>query len=110
MTASPLVTRDATAFCPHGGRVAATSQGRVRVGTVPAVTIADPCPIAGCPFFVGDRPDPCVSVRWVGHATRVLIGGQPAVVQASAGLALNAGQVPAGAVMIAGGQTRVVAQ
>lgn len=109
MIASPLVTLDTTAFCPHGGRVAATGQGHVRVGGVPAVTIIDPCLIAGCPFFVGERPDPCVSVRWVGYATRVLIEGQPAVLQAGAGIALNISQVPAGPVMLAGGQTRVVA-
>ncbi|QNQ10305.1 hypothetical protein [Sphingomonas alpina] len=107
MIPSPLVTLDAVAVCPHGGRIAATSRGRVRVGRVPVVTMFDPCLIAGCPFFVGDRPDPCVSVRWVGRTTRVLIGGQPAVLQAGAGIALNAGQVPAGPVTIVGGQTRV---
>ena len=107
--ASPLVTLGTVALCPHGGEMSAASQGRVRVGGVPVVTSIDPCVIAGCPFVVGDRPDPCVSVRWVEPAVRVRIGGQPAIVQASAGLALSSGQTPSGPMTIVHGQARVVA-
>ena len=106
---SPLITSNTNAFCPHGGRLYATSQARVTVGGAPVLTTGSAGTIAGCPCLAGDRPEPCISVRWIGHTTRVLIEGQPTVLQAGAGICLNAAQMPAGPVSVVSSQTRVKA-
>jgi hypothetical protein len=105
----PLVTATASACCAHGGRVTAMGQSRVRVAGAPVVTVLDAGVVSGCPFRAGGAPDPCLSVRWTGHTTRVRIGGQPAVLQTGAGLSLSARQIPAGPVTIAADQIRVTA-
>lgn len=103
-----LFTSSELAICPHGGRIVAARHGRVLAGGAPVLTVRDAGLVAGCPALAGDRPDPCVSVRWIGFATRVLIDGQPAVVQAAAGICLTGGQAPAGPVTVVTGQTRVI--
>lgn len=105
----PLVTSGALAMCPHGGRIVATSHARVLADGAPVLTMFDAGLIAGCSLLAGDRPNPCVSVRWMGLANRVLINGQPAVVQAAAGICLTGGQAPAGPVTVVAGQKRVMA-
>ncbi len=106
---NPLVTSTASAYCVHGGRISAMGQSRVRVAGAPVITAPDAGVVSGCPFRASDGPDPCLSVRWTGKATRVLIGGQPAVLQQGAGLSLSARQIPAGPVTVAADQIRVTA-
>lgn len=106
---SPLLTSAASALCVHGGRVIATGQSRVRIAGAPVVTVADAGVVSGCSFRAGDGPDPCTSVRWTGHTTRVLIGGQLAVLEAGAGLTLSARQTPTGPIIVAESQSRVTA-
>ena len=106
---SPLFTSSTMALCPHGGRIFAPSQARVIVGGAPVLTVLNAGMITGCPCLAGDRPDPCISVRWDGHTTRVLIEGQPAVLQAGAGVSLTAAQEPAGPVSVISSQERVKA-
>ena len=106
---TPLITSSTTALCPHGGQLQATSQARVIVGGAPVLIVGNAGLIVGCPCLAGDRPAPCSSVRWVGHSTRILIEGQPAVLQASAGICVNATQVPKGPVIVVSSQTRVKA-
>ena len=88
----------ATAICPHGGQVSVIpSQTRALVGGQPIATMGDTYPIAGCAFTVPPgKPQPCVKVQWLVPATRVLIGGQPAILQSSTGLCLSAEQIPQG--------------
>lgn len=106
---SPLVTSGALAICPHGGRIVVTSNARVFADGAPVLTMLDEGLIAGCSALAGDRPNPCISVRWTGLATRVLINGQPAVLHPAAGICLAGGQAPAGPVTLVAGQTRVMA-
>ena len=47
------------------------------------VTQPGPYTVAGCPFFVGPSPSPCVTAQWVTAATRVLAGGAPILLQDS---------------------------
>ena len=105
---SPLLTSSDLALCPHGGRVVAPGHARVVASGVPVVTLLDAGLIAGCPSLAGDRPNPCVSVQWIGLAARVLIDGQPAVVQAGAGICIASDRAPAGPVSVVAGQTRVM--
>jgi hypothetical protein len=96
--AAPLFHVGATAICPHGGQVTVTSSNtRVLVGGTPVATMADTCTVAGCAFTVPPgKPQPCVRVQWLVPAARVLVTGQPALLQTSSGLCLSAEQIPQG--------------
>ncbi len=73
----------ATVICAHGGQAQPTSPNpRVLLSGQPAVTIAVPYVVAGCPF-VPPAAGPCVTAQWVSGAVRVLVGGVPAVLQTS---------------------------
>ncbi len=99
----------ATAMCPHAGQVSTvTSNTRVLVGGQPVATFADTYPIAGCPFVVpGPKPQPCVKVQWLVPAARVMVTGQPAILQTSTGLCLSAEQIPQGPPNVVVTQVRV---
>jgi len=98
----------ATAMCPHGGQVSITpTNQRVSVGGQPVAVMADTCLVAGCAFMVGTKPQPCMKVQWLVPATRVTIGGQPALLQSSSGLCLSADQIPAGPPNVVVTQMRV---
>jgi hypothetical protein len=97
-------------MCPHGGQVnTITTNTRVLVGGQPVATMSDTYPIAGCTFTVpGPKPQPCVQVQWLVPATRVMVNGQPAVLQTSTGLCKSGEQIPQGAPLVTVTQTRVL--
>jgi len=100
-----------TLMCPHGipGQVVPGSP-RVLVNGMPAASLADQFLIAGCPFTLpGGKPQPCVKVQWLVPAARVLINGNPAILQSSVGLCLSADQIPNGPPNLIP-QTRVMGQ
>lgn len=107
----PLFHVGAVATCPHAaGQVTTISSNtRVLVTGMPVATIADQFTIAGCPLAAQPTPQPCVRVQWLAPATRVLVNGQPAILQTSAGLALTPQQTPGGAPIVVTTQLRVVA-
>jgi hypothetical protein len=88
----------ATAICPHGGQISVIpTNARVTAGGQPVAVLADTFLVAGCAFTVPpSKPQPCMKVQWLVPATRVTIGGQPAILQSSSGLCLSADQIPAG--------------
>ena len=66
-----LLTAASTMMCPHGGTVTAIpSQTRATAGA-PILLGSDTFLVAGCPFNVGLRASPCLTVQWVVTATRV---------------------------------------
>lgn len=95
-------------FCAHGaGQIQVISANtRVLVAKQAVATAADMATIAGCPFMAGTKPQPCVTVRWVAPATRVLVGGQPALLQNGVALCQSAEQIPQGPPTLTG-QVRV---
>jgi hypothetical protein len=98
----------ATAICPHTGQISiVASSPRVLLGGQPVATVADTFLIAGCPFMAGPKPQPCVTVQWLVPALRVLVGGQPAVLQDSTGLCLSVEQIPQGPPSVVVTQIRV---
>jgi len=100
---------NATATCPHGGQVQVVpGNTRVLVGGQPVATVADLCPVVGCVFAVGPKPQPCVLVTWLTPATRVLVNGQPAILQTSAGICKSAEQAPQGPPIVVATQVRVL--
>lgn len=108
----PLVHLGAVGMCPHAGQMSVISSNtRVLVAGAPVATITDQYLVAGCAFTVpGPKPQPCVRIQWVAPATRVLVNGQPAVLQTSGGLSLSAEQIPQGPPSIVSTQPRVVGQ
>jgi hypothetical protein len=74
----------ATVMCAHGGQAQPTAPSpRVLVSGQPVVTQPAPYVVAGCPFVPPAGNGPCVSAQWVIGATRVLVGGMPALLQSS---------------------------
>ncbi len=107
----PLFHVGATAICPHAGPVTTISSNvRVLVSGMPVATMGDTFTVAGCVFTVaGPKPQPCVLVRWLVPAVRVLVNGQPAILQTSAGLCFSAEQAPQGPPTVISTQPRVIA-
>jgi hypothetical protein len=106
----PVVNVGATATCPHGGMVTiVSSNARVLATGMPLATMADQFMVAGCAFTVPPGvPQPCLRLQWMTTAVRVLINGQPPILQASTGIALSATGVPGGPPIVATTQMRVV--
>jgi hypothetical protein len=106
-----LVHVGATIRCFHEGSVTpVTTNTRVFVSNQPVVTLADQFPVVGCPFTLPPPPatyHPCVIIRWTKPASRVLIGGSPAILQDSTGICQSADQAPQGAPRIPITQVRV---
>ena len=99
---------NATAMCPHAGRVQVISSNtRVMVSSLPAATLGDTYLVAGCPFTVGPKYQPCIKVQWLVPSGRIMINGQPAILQTSSGLCQSAEQIPQGPPQIVATQTRV---
>jgi hypothetical protein len=106
-----LMHLNATVTCPHGGRVTfQPAQTRATAGGQVVWTATDPTTITGCPFTAGNKPQPCVTVRWVTPSARLRAGGAQVITQGSAGLCLSAEQIPQGPPMISVIQQRAVGQ
>src|SRR4051812_17485633 len=99
-------------MCPHGGQVSAIpSSPRVLLGGQPAVTVSDTFLVAGCAFTVPPaKPQPCIKVQWLVPATRVMVGGKPALLATSAGLCQSAEQIPGGPPNVSTTQVRAMGQ
>jgi len=106
----PVVNVGSSATCPHGGQVTiVSSNARVIASGTPLATMADQFMVAGCAFTVPPGvPQPCLTVQWMTPAVRVLINGQPPILQTSTGLALSATAIPGGPPIVATTQMRVV--
>jgi hypothetical protein len=112
---SPLLHVGATVLCPHGSQATiVASNARVMVGGQPVAVQSDTTTVAGCPFQVpagpSTKPQPCVTVKWLVPATRITIGGQPALLQSSSSLCQSAEQIPQGPANVAMTQIRVTGQ
>ena len=102
-------------ICPHGGQATGIpSSPRVLAGGQPVHTMPDTFTIAACPFQVpvgaGTKPQPCITIKWLVPAMRVMIGGSPALVSTSSGLCQSPEQIPQGAPSVLVTQVRASAQ
>ncbi|MFB6608715.1 hypothetical protein ACFCVO_00195 [Agromyces sp. NPDC056379] len=106
----PILHAQATASCPHGGRLTIVPSGsRVLADGSPIAILTDQGQVVGCAFAVGTKPQPCVSTQWLAGATRVTSMGTPVLINPPAALCLSADQIPGGPPVITATQTRVVA-
>lgn len=99
--ATPMLNVNSTVLCPHAASVSAiTSNTRVKFDGGPAVVMDDTFTVSGCPFQIpigtGTKPSPCVKLQFVTAATRVRIGGTPALLSTDTALSLSAEQLPQG--------------
>lgn len=107
---APIFHVGATALCPHAAPVTVVpGNPRVLVGGQPVATLADTYLVTGCAFTVPPgKPQPCVTVRWLVPATRVLAGGQPVILQTSTGICQSPEQIPQGPPVVVATQPRVL--
>ena len=104
-----LLHVNATITCPHAGQATVLpAQQKVLVSGQPVATLADTYTVVGCPFVVASKPQPCVTVRWVTSAGRIMVNGSPVLLQGSTGLCQSAEQAPQGAALVTVVQQRAV--
>ena len=95
----PLLNANAVIMCSHGGmfKIAPTTAPDVMVGGAPVLTVADVAagsfPTTPCPFATAAGPAPCIKLASAtgGFATRVLVHGQPALLQTTMFITIPAG-------------------
>ena len=107
----PLAHIGNTTLCPHGVPVQTIpTNARVLVGGQPVTLLSDTTIVAGCPFTVPvATPMPCIRVQWLTPAVRVLVNGQPPLLQTSTGLCISAQSTPNGPPIVPVNQPRVIA-
>jgi uncharacterized Zn-binding protein involved in type VI secretion len=107
----PILTALAQAQCPHAAKatfLATASKVLIQGGAV--FVQGDQALIVGCAFTVPTgKPQPCVKGVVVAAAAKVLAQGRPAIVRSPSDLAQSAEQIPAGPLVYASVQTKVMA-
>lgn len=97
--------------CPHGAPVLVIpSQSKVLLDGQPALLPGDAASVTGCPFVVGTKPQPCVTVTWSAAATRVQVNQQGPLLQSSVGMCKSAEGIIQGVVLMSGVQGKVTGQ
>jgi hypothetical protein len=102
----PILHSGAVVTCAHGGQATPTApMPRVSVSGMPVATLPVPWAVAGCAFVPTAGNGPCVTGQWTVGATRVMVLGQPVVIQTG-----TATCVPTGTPLLpVSAQTRVIA-
>jgi hypothetical protein len=99
---APILTTSSTLFCPHGGSVLLqTSNVDMIIQGAPALLLTDVHFVVGCPFSLGPKLSPCVTVRWVVGATQTNVRGVPVLLQNSVGICYSPEQAPQGPPIVA---------
>jgi hypothetical protein len=107
---SAILQMGCTIQCPHGGQATAVPTNmKVKVDGAYALLPSDTFIIAGCSFMIGNVPSPCLTIQWLGEATKVKINGTGPLLESSSGLCKAATQAPQGSASISGAQTKVKA-
>lgn len=97
-----------TIQCPHGGMVSVVpTNAKVKMGGAFALLASDVFLVAGCPFMVGPKPQPCLTVEWQVPSTMFKINGQPVLLQTSIGICKSPENAPQGIALINGAQSKV---
>jgi hypothetical protein len=102
--------------CFHGAPVTtAPTQPRVLVGGQPVATATNQLWVVACPFALSTtppKPQPCVRVQWLMFSTRILVNGQPVMLQTApgsgSGICWSAELIPQGAPFVTAMQNRVI--
>jgi uncharacterized Zn-binding protein involved in type VI secretion len=106
---APILQQGCTIMCPHGAAASVVNTNtRVKVGGGFALLATDIYSVSGCPFQVGTKPQPCLTIEWVSEAQKVTVAGKPVLLQTSQGLCKSAEQLVQGTAIIVGVQTSVM--
>lgn len=105
----PLLTTASSISCSHAGRAThLPASPRVFVQGMPVLVQTDSNTVVGCPFTIPTgKPSPCLTIRWIVAATRVLAGGTPVLTEAAVGLGQSPEQAPQGPPIVMAVQQRV---
>lgn len=107
----PIMQQGCTIQCPHGGMAQVIPTNlRAKVGGVSALTPNDTFLISGCPFMMGPKPSPCLTIQWLAPSVRTKANGSPVLLASSVGLCKSPEGVPQGPAMASGVQGRVQGQ
>lgn len=95
------VTDKSVVHCPHGGRVTIMPSTTTTnaYGRRPA-KYTDPAVVSGCPFRVGNKPQPCTKVHWFAGNPLVPVDGVPGVTMGTIGTCRFNNGVPQGPALI----------
>lgn len=94
---SPILTTLSTLQCPHGGRVVlSTSNSVAQADGGYFLLLSDVHTVTGCPFTVGPKVQPCVTVEWLVGATQTRVNEVSVLLQNSVGLCFSAEKIPQG--------------
>jgi uncharacterized Zn-binding protein involved in type VI secretion len=86
-----LLTAGSVVCCAHGGIAqAAASDARLRIGGLPAVTLATHYAVAGC-ALPPQAGGPCVAAQWLSGAARVTSRGLPVLLAGGASVCVPTG-------------------
>jgi hypothetical protein len=98
----PILTTSSTVLCPHGGIVVLTTANALAdIQGAPLLLETDVHAVVGCPFTIGPKYSPCVSVRWSAGAAQARVRGNPVLLQNSVGVCYSAEQAPQGLAIVA---------
>ena len=96
-----MLTVASVLMCPHGGSIKAiTTNTQVSVAGVPVLRSIDTFVVVGCPFTIGPKPSPCLTVKWVAADMRNTAANGATLSQSSIGLCLNEFQAPQGVAVV----------
>lgn len=89
--ASALLAMNSTVLCSHGGQAqASTPASRVLLGGTPAVLVAGPWTMAGCPF-PPNAGGSCATALWSTGTVRVTSMNQPLVLSSGSATCVPTG-------------------
>jgi hypothetical protein len=92
-----FLTVSSQLMCPHGGMVSAVSQNaEASAGGDFIVCSSDTFLIAGCPFFLGIPPHPCMQIQWLVPSNMTQATEDFTLTEASVGLCVAGDQAPQG--------------
>jgi hypothetical protein len=106
--AGGMLTMASVMTCPHGGTIkATTSNTQVSIAGVRVLRSSDRFVVANCPFFIGTKPSPCLTVKWIVADLRSDAARGATLSQSSIGLCLNEFRAPQGIAVVRQTQTAV---
>ena len=95
--------------CPHGGQlVLTTGNSKVSAGGSFVLLESDQHVVAGCPFTVGPKYSPCVSVQWSAGSAKTSAGSKP-LTDSSIGVCYSPEKAPQGTAIVVQTQQQVEA-
>jgi hypothetical protein len=109
--AGKLLTTGSTVQCPHGGMVQLmTANAKAGTMTGKALLESDQHLVSGCSFMIGNKPSPCLRVKWSAGAGKVKVNSTAVLVESSSGLCYSPEGAPQGPASVVMADSKASAQ